>query len=319
MQFPSQNVHYTEVDGKPSRRAAGPHQPRPRDRHPEARRHPRAARAEHQARRDDALRGVRRRLRRPRAAGPREQARRRRLRRHHDLADEPGRHRHGALRAAAHAAARAASSAPARSSTRREFQGASEKTLVDLGISKTITLTSTYDHRVIQGAGSGEFLKIVHSLLIGEQHFYEKIFAALRVPSDPIHWAQDVNVDLADDVSKTARVQELINSYRVRGHLLADVDPLVYQQRMHPDLDIRNHGLTFWDLDREFVVGGFGGTPLDEAARRARPAARHLLPHGRRRVHAHPGPGAARRGSRRRSSGRTRSRRHNEQMRILAS
>jgi 2-oxoglutarate dehydrogenase E1 component len=140
-----------------------------------------------------------------------------------------------------------------------EFQGASERTLVDLGISKTITLTSTYDHRVIQGAGSGEFLKIVHSLLIGEQHFYEKIFAALRVPSDPIHWAQDVNVDLADDVSKTARVQELINSYRVRGHLLADVDPLVYQQRMHPDLDIRNHGLTFWDLDREFVVGGFGG------------------------------------------------------------
>jgi 2-oxoglutarate dehydrogenase E1 component len=140
-----------------------------------------------------------------------------------------------------------------------EFQGASEKTLVDLGISKTITLTSTYDHRVIQGAGSGEFLKIVHSLLIGEQRFYEEIFAALRVPSDPIHWAQDVNVDLADNVSKTARVQELINSYRVRGHLLADVDPLVYQQRMHPDLDIRNHGLTFWDLDREFVVGGFGG------------------------------------------------------------
>ncbi|MDQ1531799.1 MAG: multifunctional 2-oxoglutarate metabolism enzyme [Microbacteriaceae bacterium] len=139
-----------------------------------------------------------------------------------------------------------------------EFQGASEKTLVDLGISKTITLTSTYDHRVIQGAGSGEFLKIVHSLLIGEENFYEDIFAALRVPSDPIHWAQDINVDLADNVSKTARVQELINAYRVRGHLLADVDPLVYQQRSHPDLDIRNHGLTFWDLDREFVVGGFG-------------------------------------------------------------
>jgi 2-oxoglutarate decarboxylase len=139
-----------------------------------------------------------------------------------------------------------------------EFQGASEKTLVDLGISKTITLTSTYDHRVIQGAGSGEFLKIVHQLLTGERGFYEDIFAALRVPSDPIHWAQDINVDLADNVSKTARVQELINAYRVRGHLLADVDPLVYQQRSHPDLDVRNHGLTFWDLDREFVVGGFG-------------------------------------------------------------
>ncbi|RIX31001.1 multifunctional oxoglutarate decarboxylase/oxoglutarate dehydrogenase thiamine pyrophosphate-binding subunit/dihydrolipoyllysine-residue succinyltransferase subunit [Amnibacterium setariae] len=140
-----------------------------------------------------------------------------------------------------------------------QFQGASEKTLIDLGISKTITLTSTYDHRVIQGAGSGEFLRIVHQLLIGEEHFYEEIFSALRVPSDPIHWAQDINVDLADHVSKTARVQELINAYRVRGHLLADVDPLVYQQRSHPDLDIRNHGLTFWDLDREFVVGGFAG------------------------------------------------------------
>jgi 2-oxoglutarate decarboxylase len=140
-----------------------------------------------------------------------------------------------------------------------QFQGSSEKTLVDLGISKTITLTSTYDHRVIQGAGSGEFLRIVHQLLIGEQHFYEEIFAALRVPSDPIHWAQDINVDLADHVSKTARVQELINAYRVRGHLLADMDPLVYQQRMHPDLDVRTHGLTFWDLDREFVVGGFAG------------------------------------------------------------
>ena len=69
------------------------------------------------------------------------------------------------------------------------FQGASDKTLVELGIGKTITLTSTYDHRVIQGAGSGEFLKKVHELLIGEHHFYEDIFAALRIPYDPIHWA----------------------------------------------------------------------------------------------------------------------------------
>ena len=140
-----------------------------------------------------------------------------------------------------------------------QFQGASERTLVDLGVSKTITLTSTYDHRVIQGAGSADYLRIVHQLLIGEERFYEEVFAALRVPSDPIHWAQDINVDLADHVSKTARVQELINAYRVRGHLLADIDPLVYKQRSHPDLDVRTHGLTFWDLDREFVVGGFGG------------------------------------------------------------
>ncbi|HEX7834794.1 MAG TPA: multifunctional oxoglutarate decarboxylase/oxoglutarate dehydrogenase thiamine pyrophosphate-binding subunit/dihydrolipoyllysine-residue succinyltransferase subunit, partial [Pseudolysinimonas sp.] len=139
------------------------------------------------------------------------------------------------------------------------FQGSSHKTLAELGIGKTITLTSTYDHRVIQGAGSGEFLKRIHELLIGENLFYEGIFAALRIPYDPIHWAEDINVDLSDHVSKTARVQELINSFRVRGHLMADIDPLEYRQRSHPDLEIGNHGLTFWDLDREFVVGGFGG------------------------------------------------------------
>ncbi|GAA3892713.1 multifunctional oxoglutarate decarboxylase/oxoglutarate dehydrogenase thiamine pyrophosphate-binding subunit/dihydrolipoyllysine-residue succinyltransferase subunit [Leifsonia kafniensis] len=139
-----------------------------------------------------------------------------------------------------------------------EFQGASLKTLTSLAISKTITLTSTYDHRVIQGAGSGEFLKIVHELLIGQHNFYEDIFAAMRIPYDPIHWAPDISVDLASAVDKTARVQELINAYRVRGHLMADIDPLEYVQRSHPDLDIASHGLTFWDLDREFVTGNFG-------------------------------------------------------------
>jgi 2-oxoglutarate decarboxylase len=139
------------------------------------------------------------------------------------------------------------------------FQGASAKSLAEFGIGKTITLTSTYDHRVIQGAGSGEFLKKVHELLIGERGFYEGIFSALRIPYQPIHWASDISVDLADAVGKTARVQELINSFRVRGHLMADVDPLEYRQRSHPDLEIESHGLTFWDLDREFVTGGLGG------------------------------------------------------------
>ncbi|WP_199692462.1 multifunctional oxoglutarate decarboxylase/oxoglutarate dehydrogenase thiamine pyrophosphate-binding subunit/dihydrolipoyllysine-residue succinyltransferase subunit [Microbacterium telephonicum] len=140
-----------------------------------------------------------------------------------------------------------------------EFQGSSERTLTELGIGKTITLTSTYDHRVIQGAGSGQFLKIVHEMLIGGHGFYDDIFAALRIPYAPIHWSSDINVDLAERVDKAARVQELINSFRVRGHLMADIDPLEYVQRTHPDLEIENHGLTFWDLDREFVTGGFGG------------------------------------------------------------
>ena len=140
-----------------------------------------------------------------------------------------------------------------------EFQGSSKKTLADLGIGKTITLTSTYDHRVIQGAGSGEYLKKVHELLIGGDGFYEEIFASLRIPYMPIHWAEDIAVDTADHVNKISRVQELINAFRVRGHLMADIDPLEYRQRSHPDLEIETHGLTFWDLDREFVTGGFGG------------------------------------------------------------
>jgi len=140
-----------------------------------------------------------------------------------------------------------------------EFQGSAKSSLAELGIGKTITLTSTYDHRVIQGAGSGEFLAKIHELLIGGGGFYEEVFAALRIPYMPIHWAEDIAVDPADAVNKTARVQELINAFRVRGHLMADVDPLEYRQRSHPDLEIESHGLTFWDLDREFVTGGFGG------------------------------------------------------------
>ena len=141
-----------------------------------------------------------------------------------------------------------------------EFQGSSEKTLVDLGVGKIITLTSTYDHRVIQGAGSGEFLKIVHEMLTGQRNFYEDVFAALRIPYKPVQWNTDINVDASTAIDKTARVQELINAYRVRGHLMADIDPLEYVQRTHPDLEIESHGLTFWDLDREFVTGGIAGS-----------------------------------------------------------
>jgi len=140
-----------------------------------------------------------------------------------------------------------------------EFQGMSEDHLANLGISKVITLTSTYDHRVIQGAGSGEFLRIIHELLLGERGFYDEIFADLRIPYQPIQWATDFDLNDANPRSKETRVQELINAYRVRGHLMADIDPLEYQQRTHPDLDVLTHGLSLWDLDREFNTGGFGG------------------------------------------------------------
>ena len=140
-----------------------------------------------------------------------------------------------------------------------EFQGASEETLTRNAISKIMTLTSTYDHRVIQGAQSGEFLKRMHGLLLGEDHFYDEIFRALRIPYEPIRWSSDISTSHDDEISKQARILELIHAYRVRGHMMADTDPLEYRQRSHPDLEVESHGLTLWDLDREFATGSFGG------------------------------------------------------------
>jgi len=143
-----------------------------------------------------------------------------------------------------------------------EYQGASEETLARLAISKTVALTSTYDHRIIQGAQSGEFLRRMHQLLLGEQGFYDAVFQALHIPYEPVRWVRDIPAQHEEDVTKPARVHELIHAYRVRGHLMADTDPLEYKQRKHPDLDINEHGLTLWDLEREFPTGGFGGKPL---------------------------------------------------------
>lgn len=143
-----------------------------------------------------------------------------------------------------------------------EFQGTSQDTLNKLAISKVMTLTSTYDHRVIQGAASGEFLRIVANMLLGESGFYDDVFEALRIPYEPVRWLRDIDASHDDDVTKAARVFELIHSYRVRGHVMADTDPLEYKQRKHPDLDITEHGLTLWDLEREFAVGGFSGKSM---------------------------------------------------------
>jgi len=143
-----------------------------------------------------------------------------------------------------------------------EYAGASLETLARLAVSKTITVTSTYDHRIIQGAQSGDFLRRLHQLLLGEEGFYERIFLSLRIPYEPVRWIRDISDTAQDEVAKPARVLELIHAYRVRGHLMADTDPLSYRSRSHPDLDIVNHGLTLWDLDREFPTGGFAGTPV---------------------------------------------------------
>ncbi len=139
-----------------------------------------------------------------------------------------------------------------------EYQGAAEETMAKLAVSKVMTLTSTYDHRIIQGAQSGEFLRRLHQLLLGAEGFYDEIFQSLRIPYEPIRWAADLPHSHEEDISKQARILELIHAYRVRGHIMADTDPLEYKQRSHPDLDVATHGLTLWDLDREFATGSFG-------------------------------------------------------------
>ena len=143
-----------------------------------------------------------------------------------------------------------------------EWQGASNETLNRNAVSKVLTITSTYDHRIIQGAQSGDFLRVVHQLLLGAEGFYDEIFESLRIPYEPVRWVQDISATHDEDINKVARVQELIHAYRVRGHLMADTDPLEYKQRRHHDLDITSHGLTLWDLDRFFATGGFGGEPF---------------------------------------------------------
>ncbi|MDO8644978.1 MAG: multifunctional oxoglutarate decarboxylase/oxoglutarate dehydrogenase thiamine pyrophosphate-binding subunit/dihydrolipoyllysine-residue succinyltransferase subunit [Candidatus Planktophila sp.] len=140
-----------------------------------------------------------------------------------------------------------------------EFHGTSDEMLARMAISKVVTLTSTYDHRVIQGAQSGDFLRRMNELLLGADGFYDEIFASLRIPYEPIRWAKDFEFSKDEQINKTARIQQLIHAYRTFGHLMADIDPLEYKQRSHPDLDVVTHGLTLWDLDREFATGGFGG------------------------------------------------------------
>ena len=139
-----------------------------------------------------------------------------------------------------------------------EFAGADPRTIADLGISKIITLSSTYDHRIIQGAESGMFLRQVHDLLLGDDEFYERVFASMGVPYVAVPWKVDVNpVDREESMLvKQMQVANLINMYRVKGHLIADLDPLAAEPpKIHPELDPVTYGLTIWDLEREFLTG----------------------------------------------------------------
>jgi 2-oxoglutarate dehydrogenase E1 component len=149
-----------------------------------------------------------------------------------------------------------------------EYQAMAPEVLSQLGISKAINISSTYDHRIIQGAESGAFLARVHELLIGESRFYDDVFVDLGIAHVPFRWNIDQNRALVpdqvrDQAAKEAGVIELINAYRVRGHLIADIDPLHAMPVLyHSELDIESYGLTIWDLDREFITGGLAGTKV---------------------------------------------------------
>ena len=151
-----------------------------------------------------------------------------------------------------------------------EFQGADETNLNALGVSKVVTVTSTYDHRIIQGAESGMFLKRVHELLLGESGFYDDIFRSLEIPYQAVQWSSDVSPMNREEtmMHKQMQVSLLVRSHRVRGHLIADIDPLRWKEPKLPrDLDPQHYGLTIWDLEREFLTGGVAGSSkmkLDE-------------------------------------------------------
>jgi 2-oxoglutarate dehydrogenase E1 component len=143
-----------------------------------------------------------------------------------------------------------------------EYAGADPESLADVGVGKVVTLTSTYDHRVIQGAESGEFLRTIERLLLGEESFYEEVFRSMGVPYVPLQWRADANPkrDSREWVEKQARMLQLVIMYRARGHLIAELDPLAAEPPdLHEELDPATYGLTIWDLDRTFEAGGVAG------------------------------------------------------------
>ncbi|MCG2588282.1 multifunctional oxoglutarate decarboxylase/oxoglutarate dehydrogenase thiamine pyrophosphate-binding subunit/dihydrolipoyllysine-residue succinyltransferase subunit [Rhodohalobacter sulfatireducens] len=147
-----------------------------------------------------------------------------------------------------------------------EFQSMAQDVLNQLGVSKVMTMTCTYDHRVIQGAESGMFLQHVHNLLNGKEDFYEKIFSDLDIPYEPFPYGEDKyggqlggRGNTLEQDRRAIAVWRLINLYRLRGHVLADLDPLGTEPGQGPELDLEYYGLTLWDLDREFFCDGLGG------------------------------------------------------------
>jgi len=139
--------------------------------------------------------------------------------------------------------------------------GMAASALARLAIGPVMTMNSTYDHRVIQGAESGLLLKRVDDLLQGADGFYDQIYRDLRVPWRPVLPAGDTASDdnEHEHAEKQAKVWKLMTAYRSRGCRIADLDPLEYKPDWIRSLDLSWYGFTMWDLDREYLCGGLDG------------------------------------------------------------
>src|SRR6184192_2658156 len=138
-----------------------------------------------------------------------------------------------------------------------EFTTIAESGLRQLGVAKVMTMTSTYDHRVIQGAESGEFLRRIDELLSGADGFYESVFESMKLvppagisePARAVAAASEAVVATpttaeAELLRAVAAGMALVAAYRSHGHLAARLDPLGSAPSGDPSLDPVNHGLT---------------------------------------------------------------------------
>src|SRR5438552_5234339 len=127
-------------------------------------------------------------------------------------------------------------------------------TIREIAGAKIITITSTYDHRIIQGAESGMFLRALDSLLQGEERFYEQVSESLSAPSaarsapEPTPLTPPSSAPThdagADDFKYVAAAYALVRAHRNFGHLAARLDPLGSEPPGDPSLDIGRLGLT---------------------------------------------------------------------------
>ena len=307
---PVMNASYVEGDdGKPGVVRHDARRPRPRRRRREGRRQPHPARARASGTPTPSTSaGFWARLRGPHPQGPHQQARRPTTS-PAPPSPSPTPARIGTVAVGAPPHARPGRDRRRRraSTTRPSTRAPTPQALADLGVSKVITLTSTYDHRIIQGAESGLFLKRVHELLLGEDDFYDDVFrVARRALRGRCGGGRDVNpVDRdAGDAREADARPDRSSTCTGCGATSSPTSTRwrAKEPHMHPELDPATYGLTIWDLDREFLTDGARRhatrMPLGDILGVLRDA--YCRTH-RRRVHAHPGaraealdPGAGR-------------------------